>query len=216
MTTPEPQVSILDRLLDLELSAITFIRDYLQLHFDGPYLNLYTLPIVIDSEERTCDSTSLKYRNALCNQIGKRVVSTEINKQQKMSIGFEDGVFFVVSLREEDRVGEEAVMFQDGTGELWDVWWPPIHELPPRTVDSFSGHADGGGSGASPDRILRSSIGSIRPRPHGRCGRTPCGWSWQNRGRAYRRLRPLPSRTGDRPTRAEPAIAAAAGSPDAR
>lgn len=51
MTTPEPQVSILDRLLDLELSAITFIRGYLQLHFDGPYLNLYTLPIVIDSED---------------------------------------------------------------------------------------------------------------------------------------------------------------------
>jgi hypothetical protein len=30
-----------------ELGAITFVRDYIQLHFDGPTINAYTLPVAV-------------------------------------------------------------------------------------------------------------------------------------------------------------------------
>lgn len=35
------------RLLDAELNAVTFVRDYMQLHFDGPTLDAFTMPTVI-------------------------------------------------------------------------------------------------------------------------------------------------------------------------
>jgi hypothetical protein len=43
------------RLLDAELNAVTFVRDYMQLHFDGSTLDAFTMPTVIvdDSSSRS-------------------------------------------------------------------------------------------------------------------------------------------------------------------
>jgi hypothetical protein len=62
------------------------------------------------------------YTDALCERIGRVVVAAVEEPDKKISLHFDDGVVLDISLAPEDRPGEEAVMFQDGTGKLWSTW----------------------------------------------------------------------------------------------
>jgi hypothetical protein len=66
----------LGTLVGHDLSSVTFVRDYVQLAFDGPRLNACTAPTV------TCGAESLSlghpgYRDCLWKQIGCQVKRTE-------------------------------------------------------------------------------------------------------------------------------------------
>jgi hypothetical protein len=43
----QTDVSTLGQLKGRDLSAVTFMRDYLQLQFDGPFLNIFDWPRVL-------------------------------------------------------------------------------------------------------------------------------------------------------------------------
>jgi hypothetical protein len=51
------------------LSAVTFVRDYVQLHFDGPTISAFTLPTVT-VRGKTIAFADPGYRDALCARIG--------------------------------------------------------------------------------------------------------------------------------------------------
>jgi hypothetical protein len=102
--------SILKFLENLELAGITFIRDYIQFLFDGPFLNTYTLPQV-KVENKNITSADFGYHDTLCSLIGK-----------KITIKFEGDIEFLVSLKSEDRNGVEAAMLQLETDGKWNVW----------------------------------------------------------------------------------------------
>ncbi len=121
MNSNESQESLLSLLVGLELSAITFVRDYLQLQFDGPFINAYVWPLVRTPENKS-EFGAPGYRDALCGQIGKTVVAPVEESETKLAICFNDGVVFEISLKREDRNADEAAMFQDGTGKRWNVW----------------------------------------------------------------------------------------------
>jgi hypothetical protein len=54
---------------------------------------------------------------------GERRGFTAVEEPEKqISLHFNDHVVIEISLKREDRTGEEAVMFQDGSGKLWNVW----------------------------------------------------------------------------------------------
>jgi|SRR5579862_2121774 len=100
---------VLGKLVGRELSSVTFVRDLIQLAFDGAGLNAYTLPTV------TCGSERLTvkqpgYRDCLCEQIGHRVQRTEVDGQC-VSIVFENGPVVSISLRDDDYRGPEALEF---------------------------------------------------------------------------------------------------------
>jgi hypothetical protein len=57
-----------------ELSAVCFVRDYIELHFDGPTLRILASPILIDGENRW-EFPQDGSRDALCGLIGSVVVS---------------------------------------------------------------------------------------------------------------------------------------------
>jgi len=113
--------SLLSLLTGRELSAITFVRDYLQLQFDGPFINAYVWPL-IRMPEKKIDFGAPGYRDALCGQIGKTVIAAREEPEIKLAIDFDNAVVFEISLKREDRITEEAAMFQDGTGKRWNVW----------------------------------------------------------------------------------------------
>jgi hypothetical protein len=99
----------LGKLVGNELSSVTFVRDYVQLAFDGPSMHAYTTPSV------ACGSEVLSlgqpgYRDVLCKEIGCRVERTEVDNQ-RLSIVFENGVAVSISLRDEDYRGPEALRF---------------------------------------------------------------------------------------------------------
>jgi hypothetical protein len=96
-----------------ELASVTFVRDYLQLSFDGPWLTLYHWPEVFRSEGSYAFGEP-EYRDILCAQIGESVSKTSLVTGVALEIEFENGVIFRSSLRDEDYEGPEAGQFSTG------------------------------------------------------------------------------------------------------
>ena len=105
------------RLVGTELASVAFVRDYVQLGFDGPVLNALT-PIAVTTNGITVTSGDADFRNRLCELIGGRVSGIRLRSGESLSIDFEDGSLVALSLRVEDYPGPEAIVFftgRDGT-----------------------------------------------------------------------------------------------------
>jgi hypothetical protein len=90
-----------------QLSAVTFVQDYLQLHFDGPCINVYT-PMRVEAGTTIVRSGDHQFRHALCEQIAKIVQSVTFQDHEALTITFRDVSRISISLREEDHSGPEA------------------------------------------------------------------------------------------------------------
>lgn len=113
--------SILHRLENEQLSAVTFIQDYVQLHFDGPCLTAYVWPHIL-TENGSIPPRVPGYRDALCGFIGSIVVRAFEELGSRLVIQFVEGRTLEISIKESDKEGPEAAMFQDESGKSWSVW----------------------------------------------------------------------------------------------
>jgi hypothetical protein len=93
-----------------ELISVSFVQDYLVLDFDGPTVTLYTWPSVL-LEDGSFAFGEPGYRDMLCAQIGDTVVQAQLEEFSALTIEFENGIVFGVSLREEDVTGPQAGSF---------------------------------------------------------------------------------------------------------
>ena len=91
-----------------QLSAVTFVQDYLQLWFDGPGINVMN-PLTVSSGQTSVTSWQPGFRDALCAQIAKIITSVEIRDGEAFVIRFEDDSHVSVSLREQDYTSPEAI-----------------------------------------------------------------------------------------------------------
>ena len=107
MTREAGESSLLDELRGEQLSAVTFVQDYLQLWFDGPGINV-TNPLTVRTSATTITSWQPGFRDLLCKQIAKVVVAVERRQGEALSVNFEDGSALSISLREEDYSSPEA------------------------------------------------------------------------------------------------------------
>jgi hypothetical protein len=106
-------------LVGRELASVEFVRDYVQLRFDGPVLSAYTMP-KLDVHERKYSTGEDGYCDALVGMIG--TVVTEVDVQSEMiQIGFASGTQVTISLRDEDRLSTEAALFSDADELLWSL-----------------------------------------------------------------------------------------------
>ena len=113
--------SILEYLINEQLSAVTFVQTYVQFHFDGPCLSAYVWPTV-RNKENTFSKQTPGYRDALCSLIGKLVTDVSDNTNEILLFKFADGATLEVSLRETDQVGPEAAMFTDDLRHIYVVF----------------------------------------------------------------------------------------------
>ena len=101
------------------LSSVEFVADYVQLRFDGPTLTAYSAPTVSwGSESHVWGEPG--YRDALCRQIGCRIERTAVDDQQ-VSIAFESGATVLISLRDDDYRGPEALQLLLDKDRIWVV-----------------------------------------------------------------------------------------------
>ena len=98
------------RLIGEQLSAVSFVMDYLQLQFDAYFLTVLT-PLVVTFGEQSYRLGDLSYRDALCERIAHLVKDVSL-AADRLRIVFDDGAAFDISLKEEDYVGPEAINFQ--------------------------------------------------------------------------------------------------------
>jgi hypothetical protein len=102
-----------------ELVAVEFVQDFLQLRFAGPLFTLYDWPHVLLTDFSVAYGEP-EYRNALCAQIGEKVVEASLEEGEALTIEFESGTVLALSLREEDVDGPESGSYSE-TGNLVDA-----------------------------------------------------------------------------------------------
>jgi hypothetical protein len=118
MQSEQSEEKSLQMLIGEQLSAVTFVQDYLQLHFDGPRLTVFSHP-VIRFGDRTFYGGKPGFRDALCNNITKKVTEVRVAYGEIISIRFADDATINIPLQEAGSLDGESVNFDAGG----DVWW---------------------------------------------------------------------------------------------
>ncbi|WP_433567536.1 hypothetical protein ACQP1O_21460 [Nocardia sp. CA-151230] len=114
--------SLLARLIGLELASVVFVRDYLQLDFDGPRLSCYVWP-TIDADGITRSLGDPGYRDTLCALISQTVVSTQEAVGTGLVLRFAIGALSIHPTPEELE-GPEIAMLAGFPDRAWGVWRP--------------------------------------------------------------------------------------------
>ena len=95
------------------LSDVQFVLDYWQLQFDGPTMNIMT-PIELRSGEVIARDSGFRFREHLCDQIGKAVTGADLS-ETTLALTLEDGSTISNSLRDDDYHGPEAILLLDAS-----------------------------------------------------------------------------------------------------
>jgi hypothetical protein len=119
MDTRDAQ-ALFEELRGEQLSAVTFVQDYLQLWFDGPGVNVMN-PLTVITASATITSWNQGFRDLLCGQIAKIVSRVERQGGEALTIRFEDGSALSISLRENDYRCAEAYYAHGFKGNAWLV-----------------------------------------------------------------------------------------------
>jgi hypothetical protein len=105
-----------DKIIGKQLSSVEFVRDYLQLRFDGPVLTIITDP-TLEIGTNVYQWTDFGFKDRLCQQIGRSVTDMRVDTE-KLLIVFSNGSCVKVSLLDTDYIGPEAVMLRIGNDWL--------------------------------------------------------------------------------------------------
>jgi hypothetical protein len=103
-----------------ELSSVEFVRDYIQLRFDGPTLTAYTAPVLVVDANRIAFGEP-GFRDSMCAQIGTQETDASVEEDHAIKLVFHNGVKVEISLRPADYRGPEAAMLSNSPNDTW-VW----------------------------------------------------------------------------------------------
>jgi len=123
MSAMSKRKSIVNILINRELSSIEFVRDYFQLRFDdGPLLNVINDPeLFLDGKVIT--KTSPDFNNLLIGCIDQIVTKTFVEEDNAVEITFGHGLTIHISLKPGTyKYGPEAIYFSESTLGRWEVW----------------------------------------------------------------------------------------------
>jgi len=107
-----------------QLSAVSFVIDYVEFHFDGPVLRVFTNPTISTTEGqfRFPDAGS---RDALCTAIQDIVRDVEIHEHDQVILNFVSGRKITVPIQQDGYTMGEAFTFQmqlcDSPLEVWNA-----------------------------------------------------------------------------------------------
>jgi hypothetical protein len=111
----------LDSLLGCAASAVCFVRDYVEIHFDGPIVRCISDPEVARGG-KTVRFPEVGSRDALCELIGRNLEAVEETEDVVMEFHFEGGYSLTIFLDSEHRINGEAAHFVPGPGQPISVW----------------------------------------------------------------------------------------------
>jgi hypothetical protein len=106
-------------LIGESLSSVEFFADQVTLRFDDKALTLFAWPLVADAEGISLEFGEPGYRDALCFAIGLTVEKATFEEGLELTMEFDNGSVFALSLREEDMNTAEAGTFT-AAGETYE------------------------------------------------------------------------------------------------
>lgn len=95
-------------LIGERLNSVEFFLDQVSLRFDEKVLSLYAWPLVADPDGISIGFGEPGYRDALCFVIGLSITASTYVEGVELTMEFENGVAFALSLREEDLNSSQA------------------------------------------------------------------------------------------------------------
>jgi hypothetical protein len=114
--TEDPNASRqLQILVGEQLSAVCFVQDYVEFHFDGPIVRALT-PVELISAEKGDQIVfpNAGSRDAFCHEIGKLVSRIAVFEEVAIEISFSGGDVLRIPLSKWSRSGPEAAHFLVG------------------------------------------------------------------------------------------------------
>lgn len=93
--------NIFRSILDEQLSSVEFVQNYLQLHFDGNILTLYSWP-EIDTDSGKYNIGMPGYRDALCEMITHKIDRVSFVEQNHLHLFFDNGFQISLSLKRDE------------------------------------------------------------------------------------------------------------------
>jgi hypothetical protein len=108
-------------ILGEQLSAVTFVQDYLQLHFDGPVLTLFVWPTII-ADAGTFEQGTAGYKDQLCSMISRKVLRANAYNADRLQLEFVGGLSIIVPLGAQFRTTPESAILKDGLTDRWEYW----------------------------------------------------------------------------------------------
>jgi len=108
-------------LLGQGLHTVSFVMDYVELHFDDSVLRALTDPIVrvgLDEVRFPANGS----RDSLCQLIGEKVVRADIRENDAIEVQFGSGARIVIPLNQPiPTSGESAHFMPTGEGQI-TIW----------------------------------------------------------------------------------------------
>lgn len=103
------------------MSAVSFVQDYIEFHFDGKVFRALSAPTVcVRGAVIVFPETGS--RDALCMLIGKKVADIIVQEDKLIEIYFHESGVIRVPLSKDSRLGPEAAHFVPGENEPIEVW----------------------------------------------------------------------------------------------
>lgn len=102
-----------DALLGWELSTVAFVRDYVELHFDGPVWRCFSWPR-LDAERGSLAIGDAGYRDGLCALIGHEVTGA---KESESALTLDFGSARLTVSRYDETCGWAVAEFMPYTPE---------------------------------------------------------------------------------------------------
>lgn len=113
--------SRLAQIIGQRMSAVSFVHDYVEVHFDGKILRSLTNPRVVSSRGQLTFPEPGS-RDALCELIGKSVVNVIVQAPEYIEVRFGASAFVRIPLSNPERIGPEAAHFVPGDNQPIEVW----------------------------------------------------------------------------------------------
>jgi hypothetical protein len=110
-----------ESLVGEQLSAVAFVQDYVELHFDGPLIRALVNPIVFSNGARI-SFPGPGSRDALCQFIGRKVLKVQLQEQASLTCHFEGGDSITIPLDHNSHRPPEAMHFQASSTDTPQVW----------------------------------------------------------------------------------------------
>jgi len=113
--------SRINSIISEPLSAVSFVQDYVEFHFDGKIVRSLTNPLV-RVLDKTCKFPEVGSRDCFCSLIGQTVESVIVEDEDRIELIFTLGARLIISLAESERIGPEAAHFVPGDNQPIEVW----------------------------------------------------------------------------------------------
>ena len=108
-------------LINETLSAVSFVQDYVEFHFDEKVVRSLTPPLLVKQEEIS-EFPNYGSRDRFCSLIGHTVNDVRLDEETSIVLIFELETKLVIPLLESKRTGPEAAHFVPGYDQAIEVW----------------------------------------------------------------------------------------------